>query len=164
MVFKNSSGNTVMTNRVRNGFPIAIVPEDEYKEGYTFQGWMDEHTGVVYNNPNAIKEMAAWQNYAFSSVMQLRKYNITYDKSGHGVIPSDILTTYTIDDLPYVLPDLSNDGQWCFNGWIWEDGRIKNVITKEDLGDLTLTADWHSVEMYTSTFNDGYSGAVVGTT
>ena len=71
MVFKDSSGSTVMTKRLKNGSLIDDVPPDEQKAGYTFQGWMDENTGVVYDKPNAIKEMAAWQNYVFSSTMQL---------------------------------------------------------------------------------------------
>ena len=170
VLFLDADGSALTAIQKKNGAKMGTdFPSSAEKDGWTFNGWVDDTTGVKMKNPD-IQNMKVWRNYTFRPDMGLDRYKITWDMAGHGVLPSSALKEYTIDDLPYTLPRPRNDGNQVFVNWFKNTESGSTACTRIEqgtTGDLCFQASWQEVPLYTSTFKVGYGedgGEVFGTT
>ncbi len=131
-----------------------VLPELS-EPGYIFKGWIedgaDEESAVMsYTLEKGVtgekKVVALWD---------LERYTITYsarfcseDQYDSSLLPElpELITTYTINDVGSVLPELEKEG-YVFKGWI-EEGQDESAAVKSytlkdgDIGDRKLVALW----------------------
>ena len=90
----------------------------------------------------------AWQNASGDATVEATfdaiEYAISYNLGGHGTLPANATTRYTIESATVTPPTLSEEG-WTFNGW------TPTSIPSGSTGNKTFTASWSQVVPQTST-------------
>ena len=80
-------------------------------------------------------------------------YPIAYDMNGHGVVPSDAKTSYSVDDLPYTPEPAEDDlndnhGGYLFKRW------LPTSIPRNSTGAKIFVAQWeptlHTIQWYSN--------------
>ncbi len=111
------------------------------KEGYTFEGWLDENekaiTEIAKGSIGDMKLYADWT---------VEVYAITYVLDG-GEMPEGVSNpaTYTVEDETITLNNPARNG-YKFGGWVDEKGNVIKEIAKGSIGDMKLYADWINIK------------------
>ena len=119
------------TQQVESG-QSATPPTITANEGWSCTGWSSN----------------AWQNASGDATVEATfdaiEYAISYNLGGHGTLPANATTRYTIESATVTPPTLSEEG-WTFNGW------TPTSIPSGSTGNKTFTASWSQVVPQTST-------------
>lgn len=101
------------------------------KAGYSFQGWYldEDYSERLEEFRFKTGDISLYAKY------KLNTYSITYE--GGGNLPNDNPLSYTVEDLPLKLTNLTKLGY----EYHWEkDGKVVDEITVDTLGDQVLRA------------------------
>ena len=129
-----------------------VAPEIPERAGYTFTGWMDNATKIVYAKGTALPAMIdGLVNYV--AQWQLETYTVNF------VIDETTLSeNYNIDD-DIVIPDETQTVKvgWTFKYWTDAEGnRVEPDTVMKDIGEdgasITYTA-YFEINTHTVTFN-----------
>ena len=132
------------------------------RTGYTFEGWATSADGEVEYADGAQYTMGTESEYTLYAVWKIITYTITYELDGgqnNEVNP----TTFTVEDLPITLHELTKE-ESLFRGWYTtEDFSGEQITELSDVGNITLHAKFiGSQYLQYSKRNGGY--AVTGYT
>lgn len=92
------------------------------KKGYSFLGW---YSDSAFTNKITEIDTSALTSVTVYAKWRIVEYDIDYLYSGS--IPSSFKKTFTVEDLPYTLPDLNVSGFVC---WVDEDYKEIEEITE----------------------------------
>ena len=129
-----------------------ITLDNLTKQGYTFDGWSINgqlkqagETIIIMGNTTAC---ARWT---------IDTYDITYHL-GDGALENK-KTSFTINDLPYVLPFANPQGELSFVKWTTDEAGENEIETITELGDYTLYAHYEdSTKFLTYKYNEELQG------
>jgi uncharacterized repeat protein (TIGR02543 family) len=118
----------VLTNNTLTSFNITQLPLTlplPTRSGFNFNGWFENPsftgTAVIDIPANTRSNKiyyARWSN---------TDYLITYNLN-NGTLPSNALTTFTVSNLPYTLPNPTLPG-FTFNGWLTNEALTGSAVT-----------------------------------
>ena len=132
----NTIGGT-HENPVKYTIEDKIILTDAQKLGYKFEGWFTDNT---YENKITSIENSTG-NLTLYAKFDINTYSIKYSnlKGASNNNP----TSYTVESEDIILTPLKLSG-YIFDGWYNEGVKITK-ITKDNIGDLTLTAKWSMI-------------------
>ena len=113
-------GTTIRT------YPIATRP------GCEFMGWFTQPT----EGTQLPSILTVQQSATYYAQWKLLPYAITYDMNGHGYMPDDALTEYTVETETYYPPRPRKTDNYMFVSW------VPKCIPQGATGDMTFTAVW----------------------
>ena len=137
---KNASQNPTSYNAKSK----TITLQSPTKNGYRFLGWYSDSS---FNNKVTKIDPAGCKDITLYAKWELGTYTIKYDAKG-GTISGTPKTSFTINDLPLSLPNVTRAG-CTFLGWY--NGSTK-VTNWNSAADVTLTAKWDPIK-YKITYN-----------
>lgn len=132
--------------------PIGELPTVE-RRGYEFVGWAVEKDGWTFITSET--EYFATEDMTVYAKWKPIVYSIEYDLGGHGKLPVEYPTEYTIESRNNIYPpEPSKEIGYMFNGWTPE------VLHPGRIGDVIFRAEW-TPYVYTVKYN---SPGSLGTT
>jgi len=156
-LYANNSNNKAIT--VEYGKEV-VAPEIPTRAGYTFTGWKDNATGMVYAEGTALPVMIDdLVNYV--AQWSQETYTVSWVSDGKEVTGDEFATSAKYGD-EFTSPDMEKKG-YTFNGWSYNGTTYPagESITIADAGEngaaIKITADWSANE-YVATF-DANKGA-----
>ena len=137
-----------------------VAPEIPTRAGYTFTGWQDNATKIVYVKDTALPAMIdGLVNYV--AQWSQETYTVSWISDGKEVTGEEFATSAVYGD-EFTSPEMEKRG-YTFNGWSYNGTTYPagETIIIADAGDngaaITITADWSANE-YVATF-DANGGA-----
>ena len=156
-LYADNSNNKAIT--VDYGKEV-VAPEIPTRAGYTFTGWQDNATKIVYAKDTALPAMIdGLVNYV--AQWSQETYTVSWISDGKEVTGEAFATSAVYGD-EFTSPEMEKKG-YTFNGWSYNDTTYPagDTIIIADAGDngaaITITADWSANE-YVATF-DANGGA-----
>lgn len=115
---------------------------DATKNGYDFKGW---YSSADFTDDTKVTrvETSACKNITLYAYFQLKEYSISYVLNS-GTNPSDVLTSYNVEDDDYTLPTPTREA-YRFYGWYESNsfaGDALETIDTSTCKDYTLYAKW----------------------
>ncbi len=122
------------------------------KEGYTFNGWRIngqlKQAGEIITITSNTTAYASWAIDTYSII-----YNL-----GEGVLENK-KTNFTIQDLPYSLPNPMPQGELCFVKWTTDETGQNSIEKITELKNYEVYAHYeNSAEFLTYRYNEGLQG------
>lgn len=140
VTYKNNRNDAAVPTKITYAEHIGIEDlPDIAKEGYKFKGWSEK---VVANDAELIDDIpnGSTKNYTLYAQWELIEYKILYNDAP---VHSNV-STYTVEDEVTL-----KDPQWSglrFAYWTDKNGNTCEKIPAGTIGDVTLTANWRSME------------------
>ncbi|MBO5261681.1 MAG: leucine-rich repeat protein [Clostridia bacterium] len=127
---------------IKNG-ATANLPKNTYvRQGYVFKGWSTTPNGPVEYLDGASYTMGTDDTYILYAVWESEGFTITYHCNGGEANPENPVT-FTVEDLPIKLSDLSNQENRLFNYWYYEsDFSGSPVFEITEPKNITLYAEF----------------------
>lgn len=153
IVNENVTGGVVNVGTYTLKFEEELVLTATTNLGYIFTGWfinndlISSELEYLYKVPS--------QDVVVIAKIEKRIYNINYVINVDA--PNANPTTYTIDDLPLTITNLTKVG-YIFSGWYLDSslqGEAINLITVELIGDITLYGKFEINEYNVKLIIDG---------
>jgi len=141
VTFDYGSYKPTETFNVETGSSI-LLPTVE-REGYTFNGWQ-----VYYYSNNLIngnEQYVVTQNVTLYAKWTLDTYTITYNLNGGNFNNVSYKETFTINDLPYVLPVAQYSESMTFSKWTTDENGTEDITKITTLSNYTLYAHYQDV-------------------
>ena len=133
-------GGTGCSNTTYTDSAVICTPT---RDGYTFDGWMDNNTNEIYNGGETVSNI----NLDLVAFWTINNYTITYNMNGGTGCEN---TTYTIENY-MTLCTPTRDG-YEFDGWYDNaefNGDAITEIPSGSTGNKTYYAKWVSSNAYT---------------
>jgi uncharacterized repeat protein (TIGR02543 family) len=146
VTFNSNGGSTVASQSVTSG-STATKPTDPTKTGYAFAGWTLNGTAYSFSAPvtASITLTASWTANA---------YTVTFNSNGGSALAPQTVNYGSTATQP-AAPTKSG---YTFGGWTL-NGAAYSFSTPVT-GNVTLTASWTTLPVYTVTFNSNGGSAV----
>ena len=130
----------------------AVKLDSITKEGYTFNGWRIngqlKQAGEIITITSHTTAYASWAIDTYSIV-----YNL-----GEGVLENK-KTNFTIQDLPYSLPNPMPKGELCFVEWTTDETGQNSIEKITELKNYEVYAHYENLaEFLTYRYNEGLQG------
>ena len=143
--FTDDNGNAIGTEQTYT-YGDTVPWQSFDKTGYSLNGWLDEATGILYEQETGIRIVPTQDGMTITlkADLYLTTYLIVYTVYG-GTLPNNPLS-YTVEDEIVLLPP-QKDG-YVFGGWYTdptfaEESLIAdNTVKKGTTGALYLYAKW----------------------
>ena len=78
----------------------------------------------------------------FNAIWNLEEYEIEYDLGGHGELPENAITRYTIESGEIDPPVIPTVDGWAFRGW------TPSSIPEGSTGNVKFVASWEEITIH----------------
>lgn len=132
------------------------IPTPHTRIGYSFVKWYyysTDGSGVKTFDQDALISLFEEDEQVYINVYAeytIIRYTITYQNADESDI-ADLPTVYTVESGDIILPELSAEEGYCFQGWT-SDGEYVTKIASGSYGNLTLIAVF-TADTYTVYYN-----------
>lgn len=143
----NSTGGSAVESQYINEGEKAVEPSDPTKAGYRFEGWYKEEACTNrwdFANDVVTQDITLYANW-------IDAFTVDFNCNGGEPIESQ----YLLSGEKVQRPSDPEKADYYFAGWYIEPEFINSWDFYNDVvtGDMTLYADWTSINPYTVTFN-----------
>ncbi len=132
-----------------------VAPEIPVRAGYTFTGWKDNATGMVYAEGATLPVMIA-ETVNYVAQWQQETYTVSWISDGQVVTGDEFVTSAKHGD-EIASPEMTKKGYtfngWSYNGTTYPAGEMFTIVDAGENGAaITITADW-TANQYDAIFN-----------
>ena len=134
-IFYNMNGHGVEPSGLKKTYTIneSYAPDivQQNPIGYVFSRW----------EPESIS-LGSTGGVEFNAIWNLEEYEIEYDLGGHGELPANAITRYTIESGEIDPPVLQTVNGWAFKGW------TPSSIPEGSTGNVKFVASWEEITIH----------------